>query len=115
MNQMPYHTNYWIWKMASGGIFVALGFVDPLAEAWKGDNSLWHWVSILVRGDYICSPATILTPIAFLALFLAVPSILTGWVVQALVVVLWSSIRTGFFLSDDISNGSDLVRRFRAK
>jgi hypothetical protein len=95
MNQEPYRTNYWFWGIASGCIFLALGFVDPVAGAtWKGDCSLWSHVGILIRGDYFCSSADIVAPIAFMALFLAVPAALLGWVLQALIVVAWQSSRT---------------------
>jgi hypothetical protein len=94
MHQIPYRTNYWIWGIASGSIVLALGFVNPGAGVtWKGDSSLWSYVGVLVRGDYFCSLADILAPIAFMALFLAVPAALLGWVLQALIVVAWRSSR----------------------
>lgn len=107
MNQIPYCTNYLIWGITSGCIFLALGFVDPVAGAtWKGDNSLWSYGGILVHGDYICSRAEILTHIAFLALLLAVPAALLGWVVQALVIVLGRFSRNVQPHSGTLSQGS---------
>jgi hypothetical protein len=92
MTRGPFHTDYRIWAFAAASVFLALGFVDPLAGAmWKDDYSLWAQVGILVRGDYICSTADILTPIAFRALLHTVPAAALGWVLQAFVVVLWSA------------------------
>lgn len=93
MNQIPYRTNNWLWGIASGCIFLALGFADPVSGAAKGDCSLWSHVGVLIRRDYFCSSAEILAHVAFLAMFLAVPAALLGWVVQALIIVLWRFTR----------------------
>lgn len=107
MNQIPYRTNYWIWGIVSGCIFLALGFVDPVAGAtWKGDCSLWSHVGDLISGDYFCSPGDILAPIVFMALFLAIPAALLGWVLQAIIVVAWQSSRAAPSYSDRSSKAS---------
>jgi hypothetical protein len=90
----PFRTDYRIWAVASGCVFVALGFVDPLAGAtWKGDNSLWAYLCMLMSGDYICSTTEMLVPIAFRALLQVAPAVALGWVLQAFIVILWSVAR----------------------
>jgi hypothetical protein len=94
MYQIPYRTNYWLWETASACIFVALGFVDPVAGAtWKGGHSLRSCVDILVDGGYFRSSAEIVERIAFIALLPAVAASLLGWVLQAIIVVVWQSSR----------------------
>ncbi len=68
--------------------------MDPVAGAtWKGDNSLWAYVGILLRGDYFCRTTELLGVITFRALLQAVPAVVLGWVLQAFGVVLWSVFR----------------------
>lgn len=90
----PFRTNYRVWVFAAGCLLMALGFVDPVAGAtWKGDNSFWSHVGILLSRDYICSTADLLAVIMFRALMLAVPAVVFGWVLQAFVVIFWSVAR----------------------
>lgn len=90
----PFRTNYRVWALAAGCLFVALGFVDPVAGAtWKGDNSFWAFVRILLRGDYFCSTTELLIVIMVRALVQAVPAVVLGWVLQAFVVIFWSVAR----------------------
>jgi hypothetical protein len=88
-----FRTDNRLWALIAACAFVALGFVDPVAGAAKGDNSLWSWVGILVRGEYTCSTGELLAPIVLRAMIQAVPAALVGWVAQALIVVVWSSVR----------------------
>ena len=76
-----------LWLLAAGGLFVALGFVDPVAGVAKGDNSLWAYVARFVTGDYFCSTPDIVIPILFRSALQVVPAAALGWVVQAVVVV----------------------------
>jgi hypothetical protein len=90
----PFRTDYRVWALAAGCVFVALGFVDPLAGAtWKGDNSLWAYIGILLRGEYICSTADMLIPILFRMVLQAVPAVAVGWVFQGFLVVLLSMVQ----------------------
>ncbi len=91
MNQIPFRTNYSIWEIASVCIFLALGFVDPFAGALQCNTSFWALFSSIFM-DPGESPAS--TFLALYALLLAVPAALTGWVLQALVIVAWQSSRT---------------------
>jgi hypothetical protein len=59
----------------------------------KGDSSLWAYVVILLRRDYVCSTAALLAVIALMALPEAVAAAVLGWVLQAFVVILWSVVR----------------------
>jgi hypothetical protein len=94
MNRRLWRTDYRLWALIAVPVFVGLGFVDHLAGAtWKGDYSLWSIVSRLLRGDYFCSTSEMLAAILAFALARAVPAALVGWVAQALVVVVWSSVR----------------------
>lgn len=81
-------TNYLFWAVATAGVFVVLGFVNPLAGAtWKGEYSLWDHVGILLRGEHMGGAGAALVPVLFLSGVLAVPSLLVGWLVQAVFVV----------------------------
>jgi hypothetical protein len=101
-----FRSDYRLWALIAGCMFVALGFVDPVAGAtWKGDNSLWSYIGILLRGEYICSTGEMLAPIVSRALFHAVPAALIAWVAQALFVVVWASIRSRASASGCVSSG----------
>ena len=107
MAQERFRTDYRLWALLAGCVFIGLGFVDPVAGAtWKGDNSLWAYVGILVSREYACSTDTALMLIGLRALLHAVPAALVGWVAQALVVVGWSSARSGPLASDGSPRGN---------
>jgi hypothetical protein len=90
----PFRTNYRVWVFAASCLFMALGFVDPVAGAtWKGDNSFWSHVGILLRRVYFCSTADLVDGIMLQALLQAVPAVVFGWVLQAFVVIFWSVAR----------------------
>jgi hypothetical protein len=86
-----FRTNYWVWAISALSLFFALGFVNPTAGVvYKGNNSLWTVVWILLSGNYHCSTSEILAIVGFRSLLQAVAAIVIGWVVHALVVMLWS-------------------------
>jgi hypothetical protein len=87
MPRARFRTDLRLWLLAAGGVFVALGFVDPVAGVAKGDNGLWAYVARFVTGDYFCSTPDIVIPILFRSALQAVPAAALGWVVQAVVVV----------------------------
>jgi hypothetical protein len=114
MTRQPFRTDYRLWILAAGCVFVALGFVDPVAGAAKGDNSWWAYVGFLLRGDYSCSTGEIIGAITFRGALQAVPSVLVGWVLQALVVVGWSSPRRRTSL-DQATTGVVVAGRNRCR
>jgi hypothetical protein len=82
MTRARFRTDYRLWTVAALCLFVALGFLDPLAGAWwKGDASLWHEVGSLVRGEYASGVSGALPYLLLYA------GLLIGWLVQAAVVI----------------------------
>jgi hypothetical protein len=78
---------------------VALGLVDPLAGAtWKGEHSFWCLVGTVVRGEWASGLSGALPLLLFYAGLLCVPSVLVGWVVQAIVVLVRATARGGAVL-----------------
>jgi hypothetical protein len=94
MGSGQYRTDRLLWAIFTAGVFVALGFVNPLAGVGKfgGDHDWWDQFGILVRGDYPDVIGDSLR-VGTCGLVLAVPSAVLGWVLQALVVVSWSAAR----------------------
>ena len=89
MKTVQFRTDFLLWAITAGCVFIALGFVDPLAGAvYKGDCSLWAMVVRFVTGDYCGSTYDRVIPIVYYGLLLAIPAATLGWVAQALVVVL---------------------------
>ena len=86
------HTNNRLWAITSVCVFVALGFVNPVAGVAKGDLSLWAYVSDVVTGNFADVTSGV-QAIVFLSLLLAVPAVLVGWVLQALIVLVASAFR----------------------
>jgi hypothetical protein len=85
-----YRTDYRLWLVVGGGLFVALGLFDPSGGRGKGDGSLWSIVAVFVSGEYHCPMFDMLAPIALFSAMLAAPAALVGWAVQAVVVVIRS-------------------------
>jgi MFS superfamily sulfate permease-like transporter len=82
-------TDHRLWAIVALGLFVALGFVDPLAGAtWKGEHSFWYLVGTVVLGEWTSGLSGALLLLLFYAGLLCVPSVLLGWVVQAVVVLI---------------------------
>jgi hypothetical protein len=99
MLREPLQTNNRLWVLGAVSVFVALGFVDHLAGAtWKGDNSLWHYFGLLFEEQEGHNTEGLLFVILFSSLLRAVPAVLVGWVLQALVVAIWSSVRAALLL-----------------
>jgi hypothetical protein len=87
-----FRTNNRLWLLASICLFVALGFVDPMAGAVHYDTSLWGIVGGLLRHPTDIT-LDILVALLIVALLRLVPAVIFGWVMQALIVIAWSSIR----------------------
>jgi hypothetical protein len=88
-----YRTDYRIWALIAVCAFVALGFVDPVAGVAKGHNSLWSYLGILLRGEYYCSTSELVAATMSKAVLAAAPAFVAGWVAQALIVVIWRSLK----------------------
>jgi hypothetical protein len=87
-------TDHRLWAVAALDLFVALGFVDPLTGAtWKGEHSFWYLVGTVVRGEWASGLSGALLSLLFYAGLLCVPSVLLGWVVQAVVVLVRTTAR----------------------
>ncbi len=90
MPTAQFHTHRRLWLISAGGLFIALGFIDPVAGVAKGDNCLWHYVTRFVTGDYFCSTPDIIIPILYRSALQAVPAVILGWVVQSVAVMAWT-------------------------
>jgi hypothetical protein len=90
MAKTRFRTDHRLWATAAACVFLALGFVDPVAGVAKGDNSLWAYVARLVTGNYSCSTLDIVVLILIRSALQVIPAALLGWVVQAVVVVRFS-------------------------
>src|SRR5262245_21311298 len=89
-----WHTSYSLWLFATVAIFIGLAFVDPVAGAAKGENSLVAYVRMLADGHYYNTEA-LLIGIGLRSAFQAIPAVLIGWLLQAIVVVTTSAVRRG--------------------
>lgn len=95
MARQSFHANVRIWLSASVGLFVVLGFLHPLADVHKIDDSFWEMVLDLVIGDYAWGAVGVVPGYAAM---LALPAVVFGWVVHAVVVIMLSlrqSLKTG--------------------
>jgi hypothetical protein len=105
MTGKPLRTSYPLWALAAIILFIALGFVDPVAGAAKGDNSLWSYVGHLCDGGY--NTEALLTAAAYRAVLQTVPAVLLGWVLQALLVAGWAAARGWLAASKSVAPGSE--------
>jgi hypothetical protein len=82
-------TNTWLWAAFSLAFFMIGGFIE-LAPGVKEPTSLWAAVEELLRGDYYCTTSEMVGKIAVHALIRALPALLLGWAVHALLLVVMS-------------------------
>lgn len=93
MHRLPYRTNYALWAVVGIGVFVALGFVDPVGGASKGDLSYWNFfVQMMSQGNFQRDNGYV--QLCIYNVLLGVPSALLGWVIQAAIVVLGNVSRS---------------------
>jgi hypothetical protein len=85
MARVRFRTDHRLWRLAAGGLFIALGFIDPVAGVAKGDYSLWAYVARLATSHR--NTWDIVVPILFRSVLLALVAAPLGWLVQALVVI----------------------------
>ncbi|HLW65102.1 MAG TPA: hypothetical protein VKS79_07235 [Gemmataceae bacterium] len=94
MAAKQFQTNYRILTLLAILLFVGLGFVDPVAGVAKGDCSLWSYVGIIFRTNRAVAEE-IGPKIVYMALLTAMVAVVIAWVLQALIVVLYSRLRGG--------------------
>ena len=90
LNQ-PFRSSHWLWLVISAGLVLALGFL-PVGSG-KGGLSWLAIVYVLVSGDYICPTWMILAFLGITGGIIATMSVVFGWVLHAVVIVLWDTIR----------------------
>jgi hypothetical protein len=73
-----YRTNYLLWAVLAGGLFLALGYVDLFPV-----GSMWSRARALVTGNYGCATGDMVIEVGFQAILLAVPAAIVGWVGHA--------------------------------
>jgi hypothetical protein len=95
MARRVYRTSPLIWFFAPLSVFVALGFVDHLRGVAKAEASLWGLATEAAGKQQQIGGSERLTAFVCQAILLAVPSVLVGWVLQAVAVVFWSMARRG--------------------
>jgi hypothetical protein len=91
MTQPRFQTNWSLWSVFSAAGFIALSFVNPIADVAKGNHTLWAYIVRFMTGDYACSTSAILAPILMRSAFQFAAAALLGWVLQAVIVVLRDS------------------------
>jgi hypothetical protein len=95
MTHRPFRTNCWLWAIFAFCLFVGFGFVDPMAGRSKGSDSLWRFVAECFSGD-----VPVGVPL-LLGVMIAVPAVAFAWVIQAVVVVVWSMLRARTYRETD--------------
>lgn len=88
-------TNWALWASVSVILFVLLGFVNPIADVSKPSESYWElWIMPLQPSDYPFNWEEYFTGLVLLSLVRAVPAVIVGWALQAIVVAGIAGIRT---------------------
>jgi hypothetical protein len=72
-----HRTDYLLWAVLAGGIFLALGFVDVFPSK---NGRLWAQARALATGNYGCATGDMVIEVGFQAILLAVPAAVVGWV-----------------------------------
>jgi len=79
-----HRTDYLLWAVLAGGVFLALGFVDLFPSK---NSSLWAQARALAAGNYGCSTGDMVIEVGFQATLLAVPAAVVGWAGHAAAVL----------------------------
>jgi hypothetical protein len=69
-------TDYLLWAVLAGGVFLALGFVDVFPSK---NSSLWAQARALAAGHYGCATGDMVIEVGFQAILLGVPAAVVGW------------------------------------
>jgi hypothetical protein len=84
-------------------MFVPFWFLDRSArEADKGEMPFWTGVGMLVRPDYFGTDARVASATC-LAIQMTLIAALVGWMIQAVIVILWSLGRRALRSEDSAS------------
>jgi hypothetical protein len=83
-----YRTDYRLWAVLAGGVFVTLGFADVFPV-----GSMWARARALVAGNYGCATGDMVIEVGFQAALLGVPAAVVGWAGHA------AAVRCGLRLS----------------
>ena len=83
MWKQPIKTNLFLWLIASLILFVIFGFVNWIPEGKT--ECYWLWWVILLEGKYGCSNFDFVFALCFGAIFHAIPAIILGWALQAII------------------------------
>lgn len=84
-------TSWTLWGSVTIALFVLLGFVIP-----ERGESYWQMWGIFLAGGWNCAWGEFVGALAFFTFFFAVPSIVIGWVLQAIVVATVAGIQLVF-------------------
>jgi hypothetical protein len=88
-----YYTSYSIWFLIAGTLFLFAGFFLPVDfAAFRYDASYWSEAFVIFTGKYASFSEYVLEMI-IMTLSFGVPSVLLGWVLQAIVVVTFDRFR----------------------
>ena len=85
MAKRRWPTDYRLWALAAGVVFIPLGFMDLLAGSGKEEHSLWAYLRLLLAGGH--NNQALVSMLVIQGLFLAIPAAAIGWLVQALAVM----------------------------
>ena len=77
-----YRTDYLLWAVLAGGVFVALGFADLFPV-----GSMWARARALAAGNYGCATGDMVIEVGFQAVLLGVPAAVVGWLGHAAAVL----------------------------
>jgi hypothetical protein len=83
-------TNTWLWFAMGMIVFCSLGFVNLAPDA-KGSASYWGMWGIFLRRDFIGTDIFAVLP--FMTGVLALVALVSGWVLQAVLVAVFVVIR----------------------
>ena len=86
MPKRRWQTDGKLWALAAWAAFVPLVFWDVRGDDGKGAWSLWEYVRLLWEGGY--GNGELFTALLMQSVILAVPAVIIGWVVQALIVII---------------------------
>jgi hypothetical protein len=82
--RQKFRSDWRLWWAASLVLFILGGFVNLLPDSIKGSDHFWGHVNRLLYGGHLYNTQELTTTVVFLGMLLAVPALLLGWLLQAL-------------------------------
>ncbi|MFO0801552.1 MAG: hypothetical protein U0791_00320 [Gemmataceae bacterium] len=105
MPRSQFRTNQRLWAISSAIAFVALGFIDPVGGAAKGENSWWSKVFLLPSLNRH-QLDEIVMPVLVYGVVLGLTAVVLGWVVQApLVMCIGRSVQSAGIRNREPASG----------